>query len=313
MELHNAMYKISEVVGKGLGWIALRDIKKGEKVWEENAIIDNLGKNVGGRRLLIVPELDRIVAQLSPENKKHFLSLNDPDKNGDPAFRNNRIYQNNVLSDGLFVMISRLNHSCQPNVIWSSDDDFPPFLEEVRALRNIPAGEEITTCYFRASEMKIKVDRQELVKNWGFDCNCPVCSLSGADLVKNEESRKIVSDSKQKISNFLDSMQVMMPGRERFYSLNVKALYKLASASLKLLETDLVLDAGSVIVSNLHNMAVLSAFAQSLRLRIPGCEKPEAYRARAWQEAGQMGKMFLYECEQMDLELEMIKTIPFSV
>ena len=141
----------------------------------------------------------------------------------------------------------------------------------------------------------------------------PYVYCSGADLVKNEESRKMFSDSIHKISNFIDSMQVMMPGRERFYSLKVKALYKLASASLKLLETDLVLDAGPVIVLNLHNMAVLSAFAQALRVRIPGCEKPEAYRARAWQEAGQMGKMFLYECEQMDLELERIKSIPFSV
>ena len=75
------------------------------------------------------------------------LSLNDPDKNGDPAFRNNRIYQNNVLSNGLFVVISRLNHSCQPSVIWSSDVDSPPFLKEVRALRDIPAGAEMTACY----------------------------------------------------------------------------------------------------------------------------------------------------------------------
>ena len=113
----------------------------------------------------------------------------------------------------------------------------------------------------------------------------PYVYCSGADLVKNEESRKMFSDSIHKISNFIDSMQVMMPGREGFYSLKVMALYKLASASLKLLETDLALNARPVIVLNLHNVAVLSAFAQVFRLRIPGCEKRDDYRVwAAWED-----------------------------
>jgi hypothetical protein len=311
MELHNAMFKISEVDGKGVGWIAKRDITKGEKIWEENAIIDNLGWSVQGRCLLSKIELDRKVNNLSAQKKDQFLSLNDPDKNGDPALRNSRIYGTNALSDGLYNVISRLNHSCQPNVIWSTNDDNPPYLQEVRALRDIPAGEEMTASYLRASKLRSRAERQEMLRNWAFICNCPVCSLTGADLEKNEKSRKIISESKEKISDFLDSLQSMVQGRDRFYSIKVKTMFKLATENLKLLETDLALDAGPVIVQVFQDLAVLSAFAQVFKLRIPDCERPETYKARAWQEAEKLGKMFMSNCEKTDAELECIKNISF--
>ena len=305
------MFKISEVEGKGVGWIAKRDIQKGEKIWEENAIIDNLGWSVQGLCLLPIIELDRKINNLSVQKKDQFLSLNDPDKNEDPALRNSRIYRTNALSDGLYTVISRLNHSCQPNVIWSTDGDNPPYRQEVRALRDIPAGVEMTASYLRASKLRTKAERQYMLRNWAFICNCPVCSLTGADLEKNEKSRKIVSESKEKISDCLDLLQSMVPGRERFYSMKVKTMFKLATENLKLLETDLVLDAGPVIVQAFQDLAVLSAFAQVFKLRIPGCERPETYRARAWQEADKLGKMFMSNCEKTDAELECIKNISF--
>ena len=57
------MFKILEVGGIVVGWIAKRDILKGEKIWEEKAIIDNLGLPAGGscRVTTVWTKLDRIV------------------------------------------------------------------------------------------------------------------------------------------------------------------------------------------------------------------------------------------------------------
>ena len=126
---------------------------------------------------------------------------------------------------------------------------------------------------------------------------------------KNEEGRKLISESQAKIADFLDTMQFMVPGGGSFYGMKVKAMFKLAAENLRLIDTELVLDSGPVIVEALQDMAVLSAFALVFKLRLPGCDKPAAYKAHAYtKKPKNMGEMFLSKCEKMDSDLECIKT-----
>ena len=53
--------------------------------------------------------------------------------------------------------------------------------QEIRAIRNIDVGEEITLCYFTIEVMQMpKEDRQTYLEDhYGFTCDCPACSLEG--------------------------------------------------------------------------------------------------------------------------------------
>ncbi|KAJ7849151.1 hypothetical protein B0H14DRAFT_2766238 [Mycena olivaceomarginata] len=73
---------------------------------------------------------------------------------------------------GVYLDVSRINHSCSPNTI--ADFDFPTFSFVVRAVREIKAGEEITTRYC-ALEAPKKV-RKTLLAFCLDSCTCAVCT-----------------------------------------------------------------------------------------------------------------------------------------
>ena len=90
----------------------------------------------------------------------------------------------------LFVTISRINHSCSPNVEWS-------FLEEkrtskeVRVIRNIKKGEEVLADYIAdGKSFLLKSERKGKLKmGWNFDCSCSLCS---SDCEENDALRRRV-------------------------------------------------------------------------------------------------------------------------
>ena len=59
-----------------------------------------------------------------------------------------RIYLNNTYGHGLFIESSRMNHSCLPCVEMSMDEGKET---EVRSVREIDEGEEITVSYLKTS------------------------------------------------------------------------------------------------------------------------------------------------------------------
>ena len=297
------MFKISKMEGRGVGWIATKHIRKGDKIWTETPILNNMEHLIDGQSFAFILEIDEAVDNLSEKNKKLFLNLNDPEDMGDEAaMKNIRIYNDNVTPWGLYIMASRLNHSCQPNAIWSSDTDMPPFRAvEVRALRNIPHGEEITVSYIRMSDLLSKEERQHKLSSWGFVCGCSLCSLEDIHLKKNDEIRKYLSQGIGQIELFLDSLQQMMPRKSQ-----VNVMVQLGLKSLRLVETNLASDVGTgpIILRVLRRMAVLSALADAYRVTDTGCENPRYYRDRAWREAEMLGEMFLTDCLTMDQEME---------
>ncbi|GMF42127.1 unnamed protein product [Phytophthora lilii] len=78
-----------------------------------------------------------------------------------------------VAAVGLFPICGLINHSCQPNCTWSNAGQG---IMEVRALRDIKEGEEITLSYIDIDKERGE-RRKELRETKHFDCQCERCSV----------------------------------------------------------------------------------------------------------------------------------------
>lgn len=103
--------------------------------------------------------------------------------------KNSRIVNQQDISFSLYLNMALLNHSCAPNAdigkLLEKDDAGKPHNRiEIRAIKDISKGEEITYSYFgninnlccpsQARKIFIK-------ENFEFDCNCGVCSVFDRD------------------------------------------------------------------------------------------------------------------------------------
>ena len=98
---------------------------------------------------------------------------------------------------GLYKTISRINHSCAPNAVWSWIEGDESKVEiQVRVVREIKEGDEILVSYLGSTNaFGSKDKRQEELRNrWDVTCNCEVCSLTGDKLIENERARKKIRD-----------------------------------------------------------------------------------------------------------------------
>eukprot|EP00931_Biecheleriopsis_adriatica_P062108 TRINITY_DN37399_c0_g1_i1.p1 TRINITY_DN37399_c0_g1~~TRINITY_DN37399_c0_g1_i1.p1 ORF type:complete len:392 (+),score=98.98 TRINITY_DN37399_c0_g1_i1:59-1177(+) len=163
-----------ELPGKGAGILAKHVIPVGSLIMLERPVIlsDDEAK------------LDILLNSLTDDKKVDVLSLHSdyPEENDIVGiWRTNSIPcpRAGVTSDaqserGLFFQISRLNHSCSPNAMQSWVETTRQM--QVRAVREIEAGEEICLAYIDPS-YTWATRQQDFRDNFGFVCKCPVCSL----------------------------------------------------------------------------------------------------------------------------------------
>jgi hypothetical protein len=86
----------------------------------------------------------------------------------------------------LFSSVARINHACQPN----AHARFVPktLSMEIKAQRNIAAGEEIGISYGR-TDLK-HAERQALYQEgWNFKCTCSLCTASHYDVAGSDQRR----------------------------------------------------------------------------------------------------------------------------
>ena len=83
------------------------------------------------------------------------------------------------------MKFSMLNHSCDPNTITNSPD-FSGKSMEVRAIKEIQVGEEVTTSYIDAltATLREKKEKEVLLENWSFQCKCDICLQPETDRIK---------------------------------------------------------------------------------------------------------------------------------
>ena len=167
-------YKLEVITGKGQGLVANRKLYPGTIICTEKELIV---VNTAGA----VNEIYPVFQSLNEDKKEAVLSLFDPGDELYPMFRLLtqdetertvlRIFQTNCIDlcshqemninkSGLYQTISKINHSCSPNVVWTwvkedsskstkqvtnismKDYAYSHFFQ-VRVCRDIAMGEEI--------------------------------------------------------------------------------------------------------------------------------------------------------------------------
>ena len=204
---------VTEVPDKGKGLVASKDIKKGQVVFQETAVI------IVHAPSLLVPlqELKDQISKMSEEQKNKFdqlkprgffrqaqlaAALRENCLHELDIFVSNSVKRTNDDNMALFPSNSLMNHSCAPNVHQRYPSDAGDE-NEVRAIKDILKGEEVTQCYTRglmtSSQMKTKL--QEAFR---FDCKCGVCSgsIPHQDVLISEISSKTAILYSQTVSRY---------------------------------------------------------------------------------------------------------------
>ena len=193
---------VNEVGEKGRGLVAARDIKMGERILIDSAVISLKSTFDGVIPWKVVRSLKVKIHALPAEKAAEFHNLEsyscitfsernlktlrkEECFNEMKTFRSNRRFEKEGCVEVLFFVLSLMNHSCAPNVEEcplpkESKDQETETVEdyELRAVRDISKGEEITIFYL----VKVKSlflnqqDRQIYLKKlFGFNCKCSVC------------------------------------------------------------------------------------------------------------------------------------------
>jgi len=104
-----------------------------------------------------------------------------------PLGPNSRLQSRHADRSGLFLLASRFNSSCRPNVenYWHEKTQ----TLRIIAQRDIRKGEELCISY--AELLAPRAARQEFLKsNFEFGCTCEVCSLQG-DAIRRSDERRV--------------------------------------------------------------------------------------------------------------------------
>jgi len=215
------------VGGKGLGLIASKFIKKGTLILKEQPQIPIIYQpyipNSFNKYLKVISYFDQMCQsdqkeylelhdEVSASEKLHLLKAITEEMESDPkkaekVLKIVCIYQTNAYDDGLRIKTARINHSCQPNAIPSLE------VNEIRAISDIEAGQEITISYSTRNfgfGMRSRENRQKILKDkMNFICECDFCK-------EGEEDDKTVVQLK--IEELIDKVTELQ--MERVHAVN---------------------------------------------------------------------------------------------
>ncbi|KIX00850.1 uncharacterized protein Z518_09915 [Rhinocladiella mackenziei CBS 650.93] len=184
--------KVSSTPDRGLAVFATRKIKAGTLILAEKPLI-SLDKDKENDYSAI----EREFSSLSRADQKAYLKLFDAQKS-----RMSRVvsiyYSNCYNCDGfkndgqggsaIGAIVSRINHSCVPNVQFSYDGA----TDEIKfhAIRDMSRGKEVCSNYDK-SVFEVTSKRQgKQQMHYGFVCQCEACEPKNEFWAKSDERRK---------------------------------------------------------------------------------------------------------------------------
>lgn len=180
-----ALFEQQDIPGKGKGLVATRHISPGTVLISESPLFTTESLEDANT---IEKDLARIVRGLPKDDQRAFLLLHNNFK-GEPNPFSNIVRSNGYPLGpsseigGIFPLVSRINHSCRPNAQHAYNEKLKSML--VHAVREIPAGEELTLSYLNGGP---STQRKQILKdNFRFDCTCELCSLPSSDLAKSDD------------------------------------------------------------------------------------------------------------------------------
>jgi len=194
LPLHSSDYEVFDdrARGRGMGVRALRSFCAGDEIMREGAAMRVPRRLHATNReeadTLFAGAVGDAFEALSPATQDAAMSLSsckEEDNGVDNSTKTPRgIYETNcyALGDetdaGLFLTVSRMNHSCRPNAnhIWRPD------LQKtvIFAARDIGVGDDICTSYGPSECLGTSGRRDYLRDRFAFECQCEMC-MEGND------------------------------------------------------------------------------------------------------------------------------------
>ena len=226
------LYKVDKIVGKGFGWIALKNIKVGTMICKEKPQFfpEKIPMELDPPSIHFSNLMNTFFA-MSNENQKEFLELSnaysDPNSLNDEAKKlyfgwktdtenQNQfdsklllkiicICQTNQFGDGfgeICIKISRINHSCCSNSDYFTNDDGEM---EIRATSKILEGQEITINYAGTNDMRKLKERRHGFQIYGFVCFCDLCQNEeiNNDNETYDKFQNLKKEAEEIFSNFM--------------------------------------------------------------------------------------------------------------
>ncbi|KAB5572321.1 hypothetical protein GE09DRAFT_1269063 [Coniochaeta sp. 2T2.1] len=228
-------FEITDLPGRGKGAVATRKIRQWEVAMVAYpAFISqmDLWEPLGPDQIRAV--LRQAIQQLPGEQQEIIFSL-DHSTGGALVqdILNTNIFGielDGVMHMGLYPETSRLNHACRPNAIWRYSKD--NLAMEVVAFRNIEPGEEITHSY--APLGLTQTERQDVLKEWGFTCQCPLCSSSRRVIQTSDRRRNRIRAIRARLESADDgSSSRSLTGDEEVDGLAAELLRLVAEEGLE--------------------------------------------------------------------------------
>ncbi|CAJ1339077.1 unnamed protein product [Effrenium voratum] len=186
-------FEVRDLGEKGMGVVAARDIRKGERLLEEQPLL--VVSRCRDTRELDAWE-EEILAEVAKKpaaQQDAFWGLADchtPEaKTAVGICRTNGLPVETAEGEmvGIYATVSRFNHSCNNNVNNSYQDDKNG--EVLHAIRDIPQGEELCITYIDL--FLTRQERQDTLQRvFGFRCTCPTCSQTGQELLLSNRRRQ---------------------------------------------------------------------------------------------------------------------------
>lgn len=168
--------EVRDAVGKGLGIFARAAIPRGTRVLTESPLLRAITLSNHG------VDVQTAFDNLSLHEQQAYLCLHG---HASETLKNDNnwavlpsldrkvlaIYAANRWGRDVFRLASRFNHCCIPNI----HNAYNPTIrkETFHSIRDIEAGEELTVSYLPG--MCARAERQERLKQWGFQCTCVAC------------------------------------------------------------------------------------------------------------------------------------------
>ncbi|KAJ3531162.1 hypothetical protein NM688_g7611 [Phlebia brevispora] len=195
IEEHQEKFFVQDLPGKGKGIVAARAITKGEYLFSESPLFTLSPSPTNSTILGALTKCTR------EEQQQYFALANSYKSRLLPALA---IFETNFLllgngtlqtrkvqdSAGIFLLASRFNSSCTPNVSKSWDDIHNVMV--FRTLRDVAEGEEL--CFNYCGVLGTKEERKrELLEDFGFECICSACQLEGEEALESDKRRSTIA------------------------------------------------------------------------------------------------------------------------
>ena len=243
---------IKDMEDRGKGLVASKGIKMGALIVKDKGAV-TMKKQEAESGPEILSQLDNI----SKEERKQFFSLTKSKRfldslekhikdlaEVDQSIRDiidaTAIFQNNVITLGtndtcsVYLSHSLLNHSCAPN---SSlvPSVASPGCAELRAIRDIKKGEEITISYILGWSCISRVERQKELNKWGFVCDCSLCGSIEEEVIIQKTTKLVKEKIGPSLPNNLNQLHQVNWGQlAQYQNQLVYHLQQLSNAPLVL-------------------------------------------------------------------------------